>query len=99
MAKITPPLLAKGRYTVRAPFEVKETSIYTCIALRKFEDIVELGEDVYQTYYQPFGLTTAVYQLDVRAGAVIVTLQDPYGEVLYIPDTYILTYPNMGDIT
>lgn len=99
MAKVTPPLLAKGRYTVRSPFSVKETTIYTCIALRKFEDIVELGEDVYATYYQPFGLTTSQYQRDVRLGAVIVSLQDPFGEVLYIPDTFILTYPNMGDIT
>lgn len=99
MSKLTPPLLAKGRYTVNAPFSVKESSIYTCIALRKFEDIVELGEDVYETYYQPFGLARSVFQSDQRIGAVIVTLQDPYGEVLYIPDTYILSYPNMGDIT
>lgn len=99
MSKLTPPLHAKGRYVVESPFVTKETTIYTCIALRKFEDITELGEDVYELYYAPFGLTSAVYNADKRIDAVIVTLQDAYGNVLYIPDTYILSYPFMGDVT
>lgn len=96
--RLTPPLLAKGRYTLKAPYSAKETVIYTCIALRKFDDITELGEDVYETYYQPVSLTQNDYKADYNLGAVIVTLQDPYGEVIYVPDTYILSYPNMGDV-
>lgn len=96
--RITPPLQAKGRYTVKPPYTVQETVIYTCIALRKFVDIEEKGVDVFKEYYQPVGLDQATYREDARAGAVIVTLVDPYGNYLYIPDTYITQYPNMGDI-
>lgn len=97
--RLTPQLMATGVYTLRTPFTASSTTIYKCIALRKFDDIVELGEDVYSEYYSPVGLDQNVYQSDAAAGAVIVTLQDSSGGVIYVPDTYIASYPQSNDVS
>ena len=96
---MTPPLNATGRFILRDPFIAKETTVYRCIALRKFDDLVEIGANIFEDYYQPVGLSVTDFQNDDRVDAVIVTLMDPSGEVIYVPDTYIVSYPNMGDVT
>lgn len=100
MARLTPPLNATGRFTVAAPFDtvIFETVAYQAIALRRFTDIIELGEDIYEKYYAPRGLTEVQFKQDERANVVIVSLMNPSGEVWYVPDSYILSYPNQGDV-
>lgn len=100
MARLTPPLNATGRFTAAAPFDtvVFETVAYQAVALRRFDDIVELGEDVYAKYYQPFGLTEIQFKQDERNSVVLVSLMNPSGEIVYVPDSYILSYPNQGDV-
>lgn len=96
---MTPPLNATGRFILREPFVAKETTVYQCIALRKFDDLVELGSNIFEDYYEPFGLSLNDFRNDDRVDAVIVTLMEPTGEIIYVPDTYIVSYPNMGDVT
>lgn len=104
--KKTPPLLTKGRYTVSAPFTVSPTSIYTCVAIRSFADIYQLGFDVYETYYEPMGLVngtnmgTYTFDFNVERNKQpnIITLRSEDGTFLYIPDTYITSFPDMGDV-
>lgn len=104
--KKTPPLLTKGRYTVAAPFTVNPTSIYTCVAIRSFSDIYQLGYDVYKTYYEPMGLvngtvvgsTTFDFNVERNKQPNIITLRSEEGTFLYVPDTYITSFPDMGDI-
>lgn len=98
MSRLTPPIQATGRYVLKPPFVARDDIVYTCIAIRKFKDIIELGIDVFKEYYEPMGLTQLEYRADDRAGATIVTLSNPDGEFIYVPDTYILSYPNMGDV-
>lgn len=99
MSRLTPALNSRGRFVVSDPFnaQIKGTAIYRCVALRKFEDLVQLGENVYKKYYQAFGLSEAVYQNDVRNNVVIVSLQDAGGRIYYVPDSYVLTFPNQGE--
>ena len=94
--RITPPLLAKGKYVLKPPFSLDPELSYQCIALRKFADVVNDGEDVFQTYYDPNGLDAATYDRDRQLGAVIVTLLNDYGEFVYVPDTYISKYPDLN---
>lgn len=96
--RITPPLQAKGRFVLRAPFIAEPTTIYLCIALRKFRDIEEVGGNVYKDYYSPMGILEEAYREDADVSAAIVTLVDPYGNKIYVPDTYIASYPNMGEV-
>lgn len=96
--RMTPPIQCRGRYILRTPWEAVPTTVYTTIALRKFRDIEELGDDVFELYYEPMGLTRTEYSADAREEAVIVTLVNEAGEYIYVPDTYIVRYPDMGDV-
>jgi hypothetical protein len=92
--RLTPPLEIRGIFTFNAPFEQQPTKVFEVIALRQFGDIVADGEDVFKDFYEPMGLPASAYKEDEKLGAVLVTLADPHGDILYIPDTYIATYPN-----
>lgn len=96
--KTTPPLHAEGRYTLRLPWVASPTTIYSCIAIRSFADIFKLGKNVLADYYAPKNLTSLEYEADSAEGAHIVTLLSREGEVIYVPDTYIESYPNMNNV-
>ena len=106
MSRITPAIGASGIYVVTTPYTIRPATTYTCKAIRSFDDIYRLNEDVFALYYEPYGLTLVEFNNDVAAGAVIVTLManeiglevnpsDPK-TIIYIPDTYISSFPN-GD--
>lgn len=103
--KKTPPLLTKGRYTVTAPYTTNPTAIYTCVAIRSFADIYQLGFDVYKTYYESMGLTngavvgSTTFNFDAERARQpnIITLRSEDGTYLYVPDTYITSFPDMGE--
>ena len=98
MASITPPLLAQGFFTVRAPYSVNAALLYEVIAIRSFSDIFKKNEDVYTVYYKRYGLTDGqngfVFQNEVKAGANIITLLGKDGSYVYVPDTFITKYPD-----
>lgn len=106
MAKKTPPLLIRGRFTLKMPWVAVPTKLYTVIAIRQFKDIYDAGIDVYSQYYQPMGLTdgapygaeTFSFQSEVSQLANIVTLYADDGETIFVPDTWILKYPDSGDV-
>ena len=95
--RMTPPHQARGIFTFNSPFPQQPTKVFQVIALRQFSDIVADGEDVFKDFYEPAGLTLTDYKEDDKLDASIVTLADPHGLVMYIPDTYIATYPNQTD--
>ena len=98
MAKLTPPLLTKGRYTLISPFVAETTNLYTCVAIRTFEECREAGINVLDLYYLPLGLTNVEYSRDLNAKATLITLFSDDLKPLYVPDTYIETYPNLGQV-
>jgi hypothetical protein len=98
MARNTPPLHAKGVYTLLAPWTTVGDAIYECIAIRSFADFVEKGQDVYQMFYGPKGLSQAVYEADLVAGAHIVTLQSATSAIIFVPDTYISKFPDLTGV-
>lgn len=107
MPKRTPPLGTKGRYVLRTPWSTNPTMLYTCLAIRSFDDIYKLGYDVYSTYYVPMGLTNGAvvggltFQFDAERNATanIITLRATDGTYIYVPDTYIASYPDMSEHT
>jgi hypothetical protein len=92
----TPPIGTKGIYQLKVPFSVPPTKIFTCEAVRTFDDLYKRNRDVFTEFYLANGLTDENFQSDRRAGAAIITLISEDQEVVYVPDTYILSFPDMG---
>ncbi|MNQ14370.1 hypothetical protein D3C85_273190 [compost metagenome] len=98
MAGITPPLLTKGRYTLVEPFTALPTVIYTCAALRTFDECLAGGLDVLNAIYIHEGLTKTEYDRDYKAGKKIVTLMSDTETPIYVPDSYIESFPNFDAV-
>lgn len=103
VSRITPSVGSKGRYTLSLPWTANAAKLYECEAIRSFDDIYELGVDVYQEYYVPMGLldNTVVsgnlflFKEQRDANVCIITLRSTDdGEYIYVPDSYIANSPN-----
>lgn len=94
MKNLVPPVGTRGRYTVRPPFSVKNDVIYVCTALRRFSDIEAQGLRVYEMFYQPYGLTQTDVSTDRRLNAYIATLESDSYAPVYVPTTYVTSYPD-----
>lgn len=94
----TPPLNAKGIYTVTMPYQLQPNTLYTCKAIRSFADLIDLGVDILASYYTPVGLVKADMDADAAAGANIITLMSDTAPTVHVPDTYITAFPNMGNV-
>ena len=90
----TPPLYATGKWQVRSPFEVKSDVIYTCKAIRSIRDLKVRGVDPFETFYEPYEISRDRYEEDLTNLVNIVTLFSDNDAVLYIPDTFIESYPD-----
>lgn len=104
--KKTPPIFAKGRWILKLPFIANPTKIYTCIAIRSFADVYKSGADVYRVFYLTMGVqdgvTVAGNPFNFIAERLhkpnIITLQADDGETIYVPDTFIQRFPDMGEV-
>lgn len=98
MAKRTPPLYATGSWKVAAPFTVKAGTNYSCHAIRSLADLEALGVNPYEEYYLPVGISEETYREDRKNLPNIVTLMSDTAPTLYVPDTYITSYPALDII-
>ena len=99
MAGITPPLLTTGRYTLVEPFTALPTVLYKCEALRTFDECQLSGLDVLNNIYILAGLSKAEFDRDKKAGNKIVTLTSATETPIYVPDSYIESFPNFDAVT
>ena len=90
----TPPLYATGKWVIESPFTLVANGVYVCKAVRSFDDLSALGIDPYTQYYEPMGLDINKYRQDVLSLANIVTLMSDTHPTVYVPDTYIKSYPD-----
>lgn len=93
----TPSTGLRGEYTLKAPFDKEVTkAIYTCKAIRRISSLTMLGEDVYATYYQPYGLTLDEYEKDAQGDRDIITIISDGGVTVNFPVGYLTSYPDMN---
>lgn len=90
----TPPLYATGRWVIESPFSVPTIAIYTSKAVRSFDDLKARDIDPYEQFYLPKGISRERYEADVRNLANIVTLMSDTHPLVYVPDTFIRSYPD-----
>lgn len=98
MANKTPTLYATGVWTVKSPFMVVGDAIYTCQAIRSISDIEAMGQDPFAKFYEPFGISEADYEKDKANLPNIITLMSDTQRTVYIPDTYIQSYPKLDTV-
>ena len=95
--KRTPPLGLKGVYKLKTPWFASSDVFYTCMAIRSFKDIYENKKDVFDTYYNPKGLSKEYFNQDSIKHPNIITLMTDDNKIIYVPDTHIVSYAN-GDL-
>lgn len=93
---ITPPLRVTGKFTAKTPFDalLDPNTRYTVSATRTIPEMLGEDVDVVAQVYTPAGLTAVQYQVDLDANADIITLTSGTRAPVYIPSTYIDTYPD-----
>lgn len=95
---VTPPVNATGIFIVSQPYTLREKTTYRCHAIRTIDELAKKNIDVYGQYYKPVGISTSIYEEDTDKGASIVTLISSDNKYVYIPNTYIESYPGMSGI-
>lgn len=99
---IIPPIGYPGIFKLRDPFNtlIVPDVIYTCQAVRRIEDLIASGMDPYNEFYYKHKLTPDMYKNDLLLGVCIITLQSVGGgSVVYVPSTYIESYPQAGGVS
>lgn len=96
MANIVPQVHSSGIFKLASPFDTLLTPNvwYTCIAVRKLEEIRLKGIDPFKTYYQPKSIDSSKYEQDFKAGVSIVTLRSTSGDLKHVPSSYLLSFPS-----
>lgn len=97
--RVTPPLGAYGKYEFKTPWPTANNISYRCISIRRVEEFVKSGQDLFQTVYSPMNLSEDVCNADIALGVVIVGLLSSDGVRIFVPDTYILKYPDQSAVT
>ena len=100
MTNILPAIGALGKYELKEPYNIliQPDLEYICIALRKLEEIILTGKNPQALYYTPYGVDETIYFDDLDNGVSIITLKASTGELIYFPNSYLLSFPDIGGI-
>lgn len=100
MSGILPELHASGLWKLKSPYNNLLSPIwYTCIAIRKFEELIVKGVDPYKEFYlKDYSLPRSKYQEDLAAGGCIITLKSSSGAIVHFPSTYLESFPQSGGV-
>lgn len=95
---VTPPVNITGEFSVLPPFELTVNMIYKCHAVRTIDELLAKGMDVYGEFYKPKNVPYSRYQEDHKKKGSIVTLLSAEDQYVYVPNSYIASYPGMSGI-
>ena len=98
MLRMTPPMHARGTFTCTAPWDalVISDTIYEVVGLRTFADMESRTISVKLEVYEANNVSEEIYLRDLDLNCLIVSLQDDKGQMVYIPDSHIISFPDMG---
>ena len=100
MILITPILGTTGIWKLNSPFSalLQTNSIYTLIAIRKLSELIALGNDPETDYYIANNLIHDVYLADVSNGVLILSLQNETGNIVFVPNSFLKSYPDINGV-
>ena len=100
-----PAINAAGRFEAAAPFDqiVNQSTYYTVEATRTIHEMEGAKLDLYSLVFQPVGVTPEDFPLVVKrakdAGAIICALLDRNGAPVYVPTTYLTSFPLVDGVS
>jgi hypothetical protein len=100
-----PAINAAGRFEAAAPFNqiVNESTYYTVEATRTIHEMEGAKLDVYSLVFAPVGVTAEDYPTVLKrakdAGAIICALLDRNGAPVYVPTTYLTSFPLVDGVS
>lgn len=97
---LIPPVGTSGIYKLAPPFStlLQANMSYRCDAVRRIADFLEAGIDPFEEFYVPRGLSKAAYDQDLMNQVCIVSLVSAGGHWVYVPSTYVLSYPDINGV-
>lgn len=95
---LTPPENTEGSFVTKTPYEVPADVVYRLEAIRTFPELKRSGIDVFSEYYEPKGLTRQDYLDDADVEAAILSFRSTDGELRYIPNTFLESYPGQNTL-
>lgn len=90
-----------GNFSFKTPVDSKidETIVYEVAAVRSIVETFISGVSPFETIYEPLGLAKEVFDEDFRNNITIITLKTFGGsELIYVPSSYIIKYPDTSGI-
>lgn len=95
---LIPALGQRGRYNLNDPFgaAMAPNELYTLTASRLFEEIEGRGDDVYELFYKPYLISEQQVAIDRQNNVAILTLANPKYPPLYVPSSYVKSYPDLN---
>lgn len=91
-----PAINTTGVFKLKEPYAnlLPENQMYTCVAVRKIEELLSLGEFPYQKYYRDFSIDEATFEQDIVNQVCIVTVVAENGTMYNFPSSYLLSFPS-----
>lgn len=104
MSNITPAVWASGQFKARSPFNVivDPDTQFTIEAVRTVSEMQQEKIDIYDKLLKPVGIskdeTTTWLEELLKAKACIIALTQRSGVNVYVPSTYLETYPMIDGV-
>lgn len=95
---LVPSVGTKGRYVLKPPFDAAmvPNKLYKLDADRTFDEIDTFGTNIYTQFYLPYSIPESQVSADRTAGARIITLMTDAAPPLYVPTTFVQSYPDLN---
>lgn len=92
---ILPNVGASGVIKLKDPFSglCAANTPYVVTGVQTLQDVVASGQDPFALYYSPFGLDQSTYTDDVNNNVCILSLTASDGEVVRVPNSYLISLP------
>jgi len=102
---LIPAINAAGRFEAAAPFNavVNQDVYYTVEATRTIHEMEGAKLDMYSLVFQPVGVSPEDFPVVLKrakdAGAIICALLDRNGTPVYVPSTYLTSFPMVDGVS
>jgi len=90
----------RGTFEALPPYDtvILAGVIYECLQVSTLRGLVASGEDPYELYYKPYGVSKEIYEIDYSSDVRIIALQSYAGQVVKVPSSYVRGLPDPGGV-